>query len=90
MDEYIKKEDALNIVKSLVDCDYDVHSAICDACNSIKSIPAENSIIKCENCKWSRMVEYIYFSCLTCENSRGLNRTVAINDYCSYGERAEK
>ena len=40
MDEYIKKKDALNIVQSLVDCDYDIHSAICDACNSIKSLPS--------------------------------------------------
>ena len=40
MDEYIMKKDALNIVQSLVDCDYDIHSAIYDACNSIKSLPS--------------------------------------------------
>jgi len=45
MDEYIKKKDALNIVQSLVDCDYDIHSAICDACNSIKSLSSAQSEI---------------------------------------------
>ena len=44
-------------------------------------------VIKCENCRWAKQVKYIFFSCLTCENQRGLNRAVAINDYCSEGKR---
>ena len=44
-------------------------------------------IIKCEECEWAKQTEYIFFSCLICENPRGLDRIVAINDFCSYGEK---
>lgn len=44
-------------------------------------------IIKCEDCKWAKQVRYIFFSHLMCKNPKGLNRAIAINDYCSCGER---
>lgn len=47
-------------------------------------------IVKCEECKWAKQVKDIFFSCLTCENQKGLNRAVAINDYCSEGKKKEE
>lgn len=85
---YVKKDKAIDIIKSIVSSDYNLESAVYNAASIIKTTEPEDVIkpIRCENCKWSETVEYMFFSCLECTNPRGLDRIVARNDFCSYGK----
>ena len=45
MTEYVKKEDVLYMVESILNADYDMYSAVCDTLSLIEAMP---SIIKDE------------------------------------------
>ena len=89
--EYITKDEAISIIESVISADYDWQSAINNSVKNIKAIKSADvtKVVKCENCKWSKTSEYLFFSCLDCMNPRGLDATVAPNDFCSYGEEEE-
>lgn len=89
MKEYVEKDDVINIVESIISTDYNWQLRISDALTTINNMEyvCLPDIVKCKDCKWSKTIEYMFFSCLECTNPKGLDRIVSKQEYCCCGER---
>ena len=95
MSEYIKREDAQDII-DIVLSDYltDSERAILEDVNAeIGEIPSADvvEVVRCKDCKWCKQNNSHGYEWEECEkiNMIGLSHDVVDDDYCSYGERKD-
>lgn len=89
MSDYIKREDALKIVRYETEFDDDYNRCT----YGIEGLPSadveeeEVEVVHCKDCKWG----WLYGSEGFCHNLEvGIYSVMAEDDFCSYGERKEE